>query len=819
MQKRIILALYFLIPLFISAQKYHISSRVFSSTQYLPAASAKLYAAKDSLPVKAAICDSLGFFTINMIDSGVYFLRVSAVSYKDYYSGAFKVPGRSGSKEYQLANIVLEMDYSWLQSEIVVRGRRQITAKNNRILINVEATASNAGSNMLEVIQKLPGVSVDNNGNISLNGRKGVLIMINNKPVSLASADAAKYLSTLPSSSVSQVELLNNPSSRYDASGTAGIVNLKLKYGKKSGYNGTFTVNTRQGVYNKSGADINLNYNKKRSNIFFNGGFLYYKGFSSIPNTRKYFNNSGIVISSFDQLFDSKYKKPAVDINTGIVYSFNSRSSANLSFNGSWADEQRTAKSIIQSFNFITNKGTQLISNVYTKNTWKKNGVSFSYIHKLDTTGGEFTTDLDYAVLQPGSSQLLDIFSYGSNNNLLSANKLQGVLPFAISLYALKADLSKKISGKTILSAGLKAAYSVNDNVSRYYGTDSAGIWRVDSASTRQFIYKENVNAIYLTFKTSYRNSEMELGARLENTNYTGKLQSLYNTANGQGATFFKRTYFSFFPFLSFTYNPAASHSLTFNAGRRIDRPDFYTLNPFTIFVDNYNSYVGNPFLMPQLSENIGVSHTYKSFFTTSLYYNRTHNFFSTVYENQSDVIAGKYGNVQLMQNAGISFSFQKSITAWWSPFIYINTGYYDYRSGSNVTPEIHATNLKFEVNINNELKLPGNFSGEVQLGYTSKDISLQGFDRSRWWITMGLSKKMFKERYVLRINASDLFYTQNYRGNLFYANAADKYVFRVDSRSIGISLSRSFGSAANQKARHISEGASEEKRAGTGIQ
>jgi iron complex outermembrane recepter protein len=819
MQKKIILAVYLFIPVLVSAQKYHISSRVFSTMQYLPGASVQLCAAKDSLPVKQAICDSLGFFTVSLFDSGLYFVKVTALGFKDYYSGIFKIPGSTNTLEYPLVNIVLEVDGDRLQGEVVVRGRRQIAAKNNRILVNVEAAAANAGSNMLEVIQKLPGVAVDNNGNISLNGRKGILVMVNNKPVNLTVADAAKYLSNLPSSSVSQVELLNNPSSRYDASGTAGIINLKLKFGKTRGYNGSFTANTRQGVYNKSGGDINLNYNNNKANVFFNGGLLYYRGFSSIPNTRRYFNASGTVTSFYNQLFDSKYKKPAVDINTGVVYSFNSRSSASLSFNGSWADERRTAKSSIQSFNFITNKVTQLISNVDTKNEWKKKGLSFSYVHVLDTTGGEFTTDLDYAVIEPGSTQLFDIFSYGSSNNLLSANKLQGVLPFTISLYAAKADFSKKISGKTVLSAGLKAAYSVNDNVSRYFITDSTGTWRIDSAATRQFIYKENVNAAYLTLKTRYRNSELEMGGRLENTNYTGRLQSLYAAAIGQGSAFFKRTYFSFFPFLNFTCNPAASHSFTFTAGRRIDRPDFYTLNPFTIFVDNYNTYVGNPFLKPQLSENIAVSHTYKSFFITTLYYNRTHNFFSTIYENQNDIIAGKYGNVHLMQNAGLSISFQKSITAWWSPFIYLNTGYFDYRSGSNINPEIHTTNLKFEANFSNELKLPGNISGELQFGYTSKDISLQGFDRSRWWLAIGFSKKLFNGQYVLRVNASDLFYTQNYRGNLFYANASDKYFYSVDSRAVGISLSRNFGSSANQKTRRISEGASEEKRVGAGIQ
>src|SRR5579871_1360875 len=261
------------------------------SKKPIESATISILKAADSTVAKTAVSDKTGKFQIENINQGKYLVSVSAVGHTTFYSAVVELS--SSNSSIDLNNISLPAQSKNLQQVEVVAKKPFFEQKADKMVVNVDAAPSNAGSSVMDVLEKSPGVAVDKDGNISLKGKQGVVIMIDNKPTYLSATDLANYLKSLPASAIDQLEIMTNPSAKYDAAGNSGIINIKTKKNKAKGFNGSVTLTHTQGVYPKPSGSLNLNYRTGKVNLFLNGGYTHWEGFQDLDINRQYYTNGG----------------------------------------------------------------------------------------------------------------------------------------------------------------------------------------------------------------------------------------------------------------------------------------------------------------------------------------------------------------------------------------------------------------------------------------------------------------------------------------------------------------------------------------------
>ncbi|MEO7530714.1 MAG: TonB-dependent receptor, partial [Sediminibacterium sp.] len=249
---------------------------VVASQKPIESASIGLLRAKDSSVVKLAVTDKTGHFEVEKVAEGKYLVVIQTIGYAKYYSEPFTVT--AAQSNYTLQTVSLKAASKDLQGVTVVSKKQFVEQKVDRTIINVDASPSNAGTTVLEVLEKSPGISVDKDGNISLKGKQGVMIMMDGKPTYLSGQDLANMLKSMPSANLDQIEIMTNPPAKFDASGNSGVINIKTKKNKTMGYNGSVTLGYGQGVYPKGTSSANLNYRAGKFNFFGNGSYNYNKG-------------------------------------------------------------------------------------------------------------------------------------------------------------------------------------------------------------------------------------------------------------------------------------------------------------------------------------------------------------------------------------------------------------------------------------------------------------------------------------------------------------------------------------------------------------
>jgi iron complex outermembrane receptor protein len=285
------------------AQTGKVSGTVTGAQKSLESASIGLLRAKDSSVAKLAVSDKTGVFEIEKVAAGRYLVVASAVGYIKYYSEIFEISAEQPA--YAVKAIALKNATKDLQGVTVEAKRPFIEQKVDRTVINVDATPSNAGTTVLDILEKSPGISVDKDGNVSLKGKQGVMIMMDGKPTYLSGQDLANMLRNMPSANLDQIEIMTNPPAKFDASGNSGVINIKTKKTKTMGYNGSVSANYTQGVLPKANLSTNLNYRVNKMNYFGNASYGYNENFGDLKLMRKFRDqNTNALLSLFDQRAD-----------------------------------------------------------------------------------------------------------------------------------------------------------------------------------------------------------------------------------------------------------------------------------------------------------------------------------------------------------------------------------------------------------------------------------------------------------------------------------------------------------------------------------
>jgi iron complex outermembrane recepter protein len=771
----------------------------------IDAASITLLNKKDSSIVKAAVAGKDGSFSFENVKEGGYLLLATSVGHSKTYSNPFAIS--AANTIVDVGTLQLIPAEKSLNTVTVVAKKPFIEHKADKVLLNVDALISNTGSTALEVLEKAPGVSVDKDGNISLKGKQGVMIMVDGKPTFLSSAELTNMLRNMSANQLEQIEIMTNPSAKYDAAGRTGIINIKTKKNKQKGFNGSASAAYTQGIYSRTGNSLNLNYRTGKLNIFSNLSANYRSNFQQLDIYRRYTNADKSTKAIFEQVAFSNRHSGNYNAKIGADYYINKKTTIGIVVSGV------TNPSASNGENTSYLKGsTGSVDSIVTAHSsehsqWKNGSVNLNFRHQFDSTGRELTADADFLSYNSNKDQWFKNSSYTADWAIKNNDVLLGELPSDIRILSAKTDYVHPLKKGAKFEAGLKTSFVKTDNTAGYYNL-AGNIKTPDYEKTNQFKYQENINAAYINFNKEMKKWSVQTGLRLENTNYNG--HQFGNPTRPDSS--FNRSYTSLFPTVFVGFNPAEKNQFSFSYGRRINRPDYEDLNPFMFFIDKYTYGAGNPFLKPMYSNVLEVSHTYKQVLTTTINYSNAKNLFNEVFEQKGFATIVRQGNYGTAHQANISVNLQQKVAKWWNANIYVQGAYDQYKGLLSNGDNINLSAATFMANINNQFKFNKGWSAELSGWYRTRGIEGQIAIKSLGQLTTAVQKQIIKNKGTLKLAVNDVLRTRNPRGEINFQNTEARFRQYSDTRVATFSFSYRFGKPIKGVQKRKTGGAGDEQ-------
>lgn len=674
--------------------------------------------------------------------------------------------------------------------QVVVSSKKPLyEVKIDRTVVNVDASPSNVGTNVIEVLEKAPGVNVDKDGNISLKGKQAVLVMIDGRPSYLTPADLFNYLKSLPSTAIDQIELMTNPPAKYDASGNAGVINIKTKKNKTMGFNGTYNASVGQGRYNRNSNSLNLNYRKNKFNIFSNMSYSNWSGANEMKILRKYKDQNNNLKAIFDQnAFERNKSNDNINLKTGIDYSISKNTNIGFVLSGFIDPESNKSDNVILLKNPENKIDSIVRSNNNFANTWKNISTNFYLQHKFDSLGKEISIDIDASKFNSKSQSVLINRILNADNSYRSSEELLGKFPIDIQIVSIKSDYSHPLKNKGKVELGAKSSYVETSNEANFYNILPWGR-TVDYNKTNSFNYKENINAAYLNYSKEIKKWGFQLGLRAENTNANG-----YQKGNAiRTDSSFTRSYTNIFPTSYITYTANEKNQYTINFGRRIDRPSYQDLNPFVFYLDNFTYNKGNPFLQPQISNNVELAHTYNQFITTTLNYSVTNKIFqeSMIQDGYATIV--QTNNIGTKTNYGVSTNIQYEAKKIFSSNIYLAYTHDNYK-GEVAGDKLDLSADMYLISVNNQFKFNKGWSAELSGWYRTKGVEGQLLINPLSQVNAALQKQVFKNKGTFKFGVRDIFLTNSPSGIIRFSKTEANFSNRRDTRIFSLSFTYRFG-------------------------
>jgi outer membrane receptor protein involved in Fe transport len=759
---------------------------------------------KDSSLVKGAIATVEGKYEFEGIQGGKYLVAAVNMGMKKSYSKPFTVNGTP----VKVPALVLTEDSRNLKEVNVTAKRPFIEQKADKTVVNVENSIVAAGGTAMEVLQQSPGVQVDKDDNISMRGKNGVIIMIDGKPTNMSAQDVAQLLKNMPSSNVDQIELIANPSAKYDAAGNAGIINIKLKKNNTYGTNGNVNIGYAQGKLPKASTGISLNHRNEHVNVYGSYNYNYNGNFEKLAIYRDNMEESGRMI--FDQNTYLDKKSNYHGAKAGLDYFINKNHTIGVMANVSLGDWHGKGTSMTWIGNG-KNVDSSLKTRTDNTSRWDRQSYNLNYKGKLDTTGRELNIDLDYSRnVDKRTNLLYSAYMDASGETSYRGDTTRSLQPSIIDIKSVKIDYVHPLKKETKLEAGIKLSIVNSDNNSRFDSMRYSH-WEYDVNRSNYFIYRENVNAAYINYIKQFKKLGIQAGLRAEQTNVKGNSVTLQQVND--------TSYLNFFPSVFISYQASEAHQWGISYSRRLQRPNYNNLNPFEFFLDRYTKAGGNPNLRPQFSSNFELRHTFKSFLNTAIGYSHTSDMLSRILEPGVDpksgdttVLVYKYMNVAQRDNVNLNISAPVPITKWWNSFTNVSVFYNAFETVVS-GEQIKRSSGGFYGQTQHTFTLNKTLSAEASFFYTSPQISDEGLFKmkSMYAFNIGFSQQVLKKKGTVRLNVNDVFNTQRFRGVYSTANRDVSLATRWDSRQARVSFTYRFGNAEVKEARNRKTGLEDE--------
>ena len=765
--------------------------------QPMAGATVSLLTHKDSATVKTAVSGADGSFLFEGLPANTYRVQISVTGYQNYQSDP--IPLRNNQAPVKLPLITMVPVNKTLKAVEITAQKKYIEQKPDRTVVNVNALISNNGANALEVLQNTPGVTVDENGNISFKGKTSVLVLIDDKPTYLSAASLASYLRSLPSSALDKIELMDNPPARYDAAGNAGVINIKTKKNNIRGLNGNASVGFSQGFYARTTENLTMNYRINKLNFFTNLSYNYNRNYRRLEIDRIYLNNAGHPASYLEDVSYFRPRYHNANIKFGADYYLSAKTTWGFVFTGALSPNRDQSPVISTVYNASHAVDSTVNSLNTSHNTFHSGALNINYTHKYDSLGKTLTFDADYVRYVAGSDQSFVNNAYASGGDLKSTEIITDDLPSNINIYAAKADLSLPFKNKAEFDAGFKVSQVKADNAANYYNVVGT-VSTPDYKNTNRFIYKENINAAYVNYNKQWKRFGLQSGLRVENTNGSG--HQLGNIVVRDSS--FTNHYTNLFPtvYLSYKLDSAGDNTLVMSYGRRIGRPNYGSLNPFVFFVDKFTYFSGNPFLKPQFTNNYKLAYSYKSLFTVSALYNYTSGVQAETIRPSGSVFISTTGNIGSLKSINLSVNLNVKPAKWWTMNVYAEA-YNNTFSGAFVNGNLNQSVNSFAGNANNQFQLAKGWSAELSGYYRSRQAYGQFIIYPQGAVNAGVQKKIWQNKASVRFNVRDIFHTTSSSGEITSIPGAVSHFYNwFDSRVATLTLTINFGKALNTPGR-----------------
>lgn len=751
-----------------------------SSTRLpLEYASVVLIKVRDSSVAGGTLTDQKGVFRIEEVMPGRYFIRITSIGYRQLDSKPFMLTPQESLKDF--GAVWMPPSQRTLKETEVVGEKVEYTNSLDKKVYNVDKSLINAGGSVSEVLQNIPSVNVDIDGRISLRGSEQVTILIDGKPAGLTGDNRGAILQQLPASSIDQIEVVTNPSSKYDAEGTSGIINIKTKKDKNAGLNGTVTAGV--GTRDKYNASLQVNRRSRKSNIFLNYG---------IRDDRRFNNGSSVRTDTFGELprfvttnNDGINDNLSHNLRTGIDVYLNDYNT--LGFSGGFNQRNEIRKEV--SINTVENNTQQFLSGFdRTTDNDEKNTTfdgSVDYRKTFASSKRELTANINM------TRMTRDHFTELYTDLLSTITEQQRIFLDATS-YNGTAQVDYVWPRERFkIETGLKTSFrssdgeQTSDRFSAFTQT-----WNEDVGFADRFIFSELVYAGYLQWTGRWKVFDMSAGLRAEQTHIDGDSKS--------ADTSFTRDFLNLFPSASIKYSFKEGHDVQLSYSRRINRPREQQLNPFRNVTDSLNVFVGNPGIFPELTHSLEFGYTGRygtNSVAASVFYRYTDDMsqrFRTL-DTLTGVSTQTFVNYSISQNLGLELVFRNTFFKIITTSLSL-TAFYNTVDGTNIGSDLVSDVWTGDARGSVSAKLGKQFSVQITGNYMAPREQPQGTFRGMNGVDVGFKYDFKGGKWSLNGSISDIFDTRNFdidnRGEGFRLRAIRKRETRIGN----ISLSYRFG-------------------------
>ena len=800
---RILLTLLLLVfALFVHAQSSSLQG-VLKDAEGAPVvyANIALFQASDSVMVKASASDDAGKFELQGLKPGNYYLKAIYLGLSDLYATDLTL---SESQDLNLGVLSFSPSSIELAEATITASRALVEVRADRMVFNVEGTINSVGSDALSLLRKAPSVTVDNNDNISVLGRSGVLLYVDGKRLPLTGTDLSNYLLSLPAEQIDRIEIISNPGAKYEAEGNAGIIDIRLKRDKSYGANGSLNSTYSQGVYHRANLNGTGNYRNKLFNTFVTGGIGEIEGFHNM-DFDTYLNNIYQHETNNSKNASKNYNfRVGTDFfigknhTLGFLVNVGENTSQNTSTNRITLSPEETPAAI----------DSILIANNKADNNNKNQTYNLNY--RFDNGKNRtLNIDLDYGRYRNTSERYQPNQYYNATETtLLSQNINAFDTPTDIGIYSVSADYEDNLWGGKI-GGGFKITNVVSDNTFLFYNVNvEDGMYVQNDSLSNIFKYDEKVYAAYVNYSRAFgKKWNAQVGLRTEKTDAVGDLQTFRPELQEPPVV---QDYLSWFPNAGVTWEVAPQHALALNVGRRINRPDYNVLNPFNNQLSELSYEKGNPFLLPEIVNNVELGYTLAYRYNLKVGYSVTTDQITRLIAPDEDDPRASFitwANLAEQKILSMNISAPVQITEWWNAYFNISGSYIDNQADYGDGAVVDVQTYNYVIYQQHTFNLPWKLTGEVSGYYSGPGVWGGVFIyESNWGLDLGLQRKFLEDRLNIRLSASDLFYENGWDGYSDFNGMYSEGGGRWDSRRYSISAGYRFGNE-NVKSRKRSTG------------
>ncbi len=682
------------------------------------------------------------------------------------------------NKNKNLATIVVTSKKPFIEQQV------------DKTVVNVQADITAIGSSAFEILQKAPGISITSEDVINMSGKAGVNVMIDGRPTQMGSKELSAFLRSMPGINIDKIELITNPSARFDAQGNAGIINIRLKKNKIKGTNGNVSIGYTQQQHYRSNGSFSLNHRTGKLNAFANVGVN-----NNLQHTDGSINRNvkvGNLTKNFTNTTVDIDRNTSANIRTGLDFFLNKKSTFGFLFN---TNSNRNPFNTPGITNISSNGMLDSSLATTNDNLYKNRRYNTNLNYKFeDTLGNELNVDADYTFFKNTSLTNLNTtyLDNASSKYNYTANDLD--VATNINIYALKLDYTKqlkKINAKIETGIKLSSVTTSND----LFATELAGTYiKADTSRSNLFEYKENIYAAYVNFGQKIKKFEYQVGLRAENSVVNGNSVDLRKATKKNPDT----NYVNLFPsaFVSYKINDKNMFALSYS--KRINRPDYQAMNPFETIYDIYTSERGNPYLKPQFTNSYELKYTYRYALNIAIGYNHTKDYSQTITTQTGEKTTATQDNIGSLDNAYLNISAPLPITKWWEGYANI-TGFLNHYKGVLPSGILNEKTLGLNYYIQQNFKLGKGWSTQLSSWFNAGTKEAIFKTAAFGSVDFGAKKMILKEKGSVRLAVNDIFNTQRYQQTVQFGNMDFSYLRKWESRGIRLQFTWAFGKSKYQ--------------------